>query len=128
MKRKTKVWLIVLGVFVVLVGAMAITAFSGMSAVRNAVVSSVDLSKIPDGTWPGSYAKGRFQFSVNVEVRGGRIEAVNLMNKTDPTGTAPAMAAAIVEKQSPAIDAVSGASLTTKAFAKAVENALLNAK
>ncbi len=128
MKRRTRVWLIVLGVFVALVGAVAITAFSGMRGVRDAVVTEVDLSRVPDGTWPGSYSQGRFQFAVNVAVRTGRIEAVDLVDRTKASDLTRAIAAAIVEKQAIAIDAVTGASLTTKAFTKAVENALQNAR
>ncbi len=124
MKRRGKGLLIGLGIFVVLVGIIAIAATSGMGAVRRTTVSEVDLSKIPDGAYTGAFARGRFQFAVDVSVKDHRIDAVSLGDPAKANDMTRAIAAAIIEKQKVAIDAVSGASLTTKAFTKAVENAL----
>jgi uncharacterized protein with FMN-binding domain len=109
---------------VVLVGLMAVASFAGMGAVRRAVVNEVDLTKVADGSYKGAFGAGRFQFAVTVSVKDHRIEAVDLVDASKATDMTRAISAAIVEKQKVALDAVSGASLTTRAFTKAVQNAL----
>lgn len=132
MKKKRRGCLIALIVFgavvVVLVGIMAAAAFPGMGYVRHMTIAPVDLSKVPDGSYQGSFHRGRFQFAVAVTVKGNRIEAIDMTDKAKATAITRAIAVAIIQKQSVAIDAVSGASLSTKAFAAAVGNALGGAK
>jgi uncharacterized protein with FMN-binding domain len=111
-------------VVVVLVGAMVIVTTSGMGAVRRTAVANVDLSAIGDGSYKGAFSKGRFHFDVIVDVKNNRIDAITLADPAKATDVTRAIAAAIIAKQSVTIDAVSGASLTTRAFAKAVEKAL----
>lgn len=129
MRKGRKALLIVGIVLVALVGLMAIGAFSGMSYVRRMTVSPVDLAAIADGVYTGSFKRGRFSYSVEVRVKDHRIEAVR------STGAGPAanplmeqIFGRIIQEQNVRIDAVSGASLTTKAVSKAVENALTRAK
>jgi uncharacterized protein with FMN-binding domain len=124
MAGKKRGWLIALGVIVVLVGAMAIAATAGMGAVRRTVVADVDMAQVPDGVSHGVFHEGRFQFAVTVEVKDNRIAAISMVDPAKTTDLTRALAAKIIDKQSVEIDAVSGASLTTRAFAKAVENAL----
>lgn len=125
MKKGKKALLIVGIVFIALIGILAIVALGGMSYIRNMAVDPVDLSKLADGVYPGSFIRGRFSYSVEVTLKDHRIEAVK------STGAEQAMGAMvqqifdrIVQDQTVAVDTVSGASLTTRAVAKAVENAL----
>jgi uncharacterized protein with FMN-binding domain len=116
--------IITLAVVVVLVGAMAAAAFPGMGAVRRTQVAAVDLSRVADGSYTGAFSAGRFQFAVNVDVKGNAITAVSLRDPARENDVTRAVAAAIIQKQTVVMDAVSGASLTTRAMTKAVENAL----
>lgn len=125
MKKGKKALLIVGIVFIALVGILAIVTLNGMGYVRKMTVDPVDLSKIADGAYTGSFTRGRFSYSVEVTLKDHRIEAVK------STGAGQAMGAVmqqifdrIVQDQSVVVDTVSGASLTTRAAAKAVENAL----
>ena len=129
MRKGRKALLIVGIVLAALVGLMAGVTFSGMGYVRRMTVNPVDLSAVADGVYPGSFKRGRFSYSVEVRVKEHWIEAVR------STGSAQAMNAVveqvlsrILREQSVRIDTVSGASLTTKAVSKAVENALKRAK
>jgi uncharacterized protein with FMN-binding domain len=120
-----KALLIVGIVLVALIGIMAIGAFSGMGAVRKLTVNPVDLSKIADGAYAGSFRIGRFSYSVELTVKDHRIEAVKSTGgKQAQDAVVQRIFARIVEEQSVKVDTVSGASLTTKAVSKAVENAL----
>jgi uncharacterized protein with FMN-binding domain len=125
LKKGKKALLIVGIIIVVLVAAMAIGTLNGMSYVRKMTVNLVDLSKISDGVYAGSFKKGRFSYSVEVAVKDHRIQAAK---PTDPKQVTSAIIeqifARIVQDQSVRVDTVSGASLTTKAVCKAAENAL----
>jgi uncharacterized protein with FMN-binding domain len=120
-----KVLLIVGIVVAALIGIMALAAFPGMGAVRRLTINPVDLSKIPDGVYPGAFQAGRFSHSVEVTVKDHRIVAARPAGKGQAQDSIiRQVLARIVETQSVKVDTVSGASLTTKAVSKAVENAL----
>lgn len=125
MKTGSKILLIVGIVIAALIGIMAIGAFYGMGAVRRLAVNPVDLAGIEDGVYSGSFRKGRFSYSVEVTVKDHRLQAVKSTGgRQAQDAVIQQIFARIVEVQSVQVDTVSGASLTTKAVSKAVENAL----
>jgi uncharacterized protein with FMN-binding domain len=124
-KKGIKALLIVGIVLAALLGIAAGAAFPGMGAVRRMTVNPVDLSRIADGAYPGNFQKGRFSYSVEVTVKDHRIQnATSAGSKQAQDAVVQRILARIVEAQSVRVDTVSGASLTTKAVSKAVENAL----
>lgn len=121
--RLMRVLLGVLGVLLVLMGFFM---FYGMGYIKGMTINDVDLSRVKDGTYTGSFKRGRWSYSVEVTVKEQKI--INIAS-SGPTakmmGDFDAKASqAIIARQSPKVDAVSGATITTKAFSKAVENAL----
>jgi uncharacterized protein with FMN-binding domain len=121
-----KIALIVLAVLAVLAVPMTILMFYGMSEIRQLVIREVDLQRVADGTYRGSYHKGRWTFDVDVVVQNHRIVSVKNTNaRMNAVKDWNAKAeAAMLAKQSNKIDVVSGATLNSKAFQKAVELAL----
>lgn len=117
---------IIIGGIVVLVAAMVIGAMSGMGEVRKLIINDVDLAAIADGVYSGSYHKTRWTYDLEVTVAGHKITSIKNTNpKTKMAkGFNDNAAMEIIKKQSPKIDAMSGATISTKAFSKAVENAL----
>jgi uncharacterized protein with FMN-binding domain len=117
---------IVIGGIVVLVAAMLTGAMSGMGEIRKLVINDVDLAAIADGVYSGSYHQARWTYDLEVTVAGHKITSIKNINpKTKRAkGFNGKAAMEIIKKQSPEIDAVSGATISTKAFGKAVENAL----
>jgi uncharacterized protein with FMN-binding domain len=113
----------------VLLALIAFGAFYGMRTVRGLIIEDVNLSLLPDGTYSGSYSMARWTYDVTIAVKDGRI--VDVAATSGKPGKADDFsieaAAEVVRAQSPLIDTVSGASLNTKAFAKAVQNALMPA-
>jgi uncharacterized protein with FMN-binding domain len=71
-----------------------------VKAVRALPIDHVDLAKVRDGTYQGDFAYGGFDYQVQVTVAGHQI------------------------KQKNDVDAVSGATTTSKALLKAIERAL----
>ena len=78
-----------------------------------------------DGAYPG-YARGHHgQVQVAVVVCNGRIDRVEVVrHKEKKSKEMNAVARKIIEKQSVQVDAVSGATVSSKAVMRAVENAL----
>jgi uncharacterized protein with FMN-binding domain len=121
-----KTLLAVLAVLALLAVPLSFLMFYGMGDIRKLVIRDVDLSKVADGTYTGSYHKGRWTYDVQVSVKDHRITAVK--NTNQRTGAQKEWnrqaEARILEKQAIDVDIVSGATLNSKAFEKAVEIAL----
>jgi uncharacterized protein with FMN-binding domain len=121
-----KLALSIVGFLVLLAVPLSILMFYGMSEVKQLVIREVDLQKVADGTYTGSYHKGRWTYDVEVVVQNHRLKSVKNVN---PRTRAlldwnTKAEAAILTSQSLGIDVVSGATLNSKAFQKAVEVAL----
>ena len=112
-------------VVIVLLGLFAVTR--GMKEIRNLSIEDPDVTKIQDGVYEGSYKKTRWNYGVKVTVKGGRIDNVEVTQKPDDGDFTSKAAQEIVNAQSVQIDTVSGASINTRAFQKAVETALKTA-
>jgi uncharacterized protein with FMN-binding domain len=102
-----------------------IYGFFGLKQARELDISRVDLSLVPDGTYTGTYKSYRWTNTVAVTVRDGQITAIE---PTVPLAGREDLAAEltqdIIERQRTDVDAVTGATASSNAFLKAVENAL----
>lgn len=122
-----KIVLIILGVILVIGVAGFIFASVGLSDIKNMVINEVDLSKVPDGVYTGKFQRARWNYAVEITIKNHEIiEIKNIDDKTDKGSMKLINSAieAILAKQSLEIDTISGATVNTKAFQKAVENAL----
>jgi uncharacterized protein with FMN-binding domain len=94
-------------------------------AYANLVINDVDLSQIPDGDYSGSFDLRIVAADVNVEVQNGRIESIEIVRHSHGRGAAgEAVTERVLQTQSLAVDAVSGATMSSKVILKAIENAL----
>lgn len=89
-------------------------------------IRSVDLSRVADGTYEGSFAYGSFSYVVSVLVENGRIEDIDILTnrKTKHALEAEGVVSRVLSEQKTDVDAVAGATTTSKALLKAIENAL----
>ena len=95
-------------------------------------ISHVDPATVSDGEYTGQFPfRERLLYKVKVTVKSGKITDIEVLeNGTEneyahkALGVVPRM----VEKQSPDVDVVSGATVTSKALMKCVEKALKKAK
>lgn len=127
MKKKNRIVLVALSVIVVLVIGAVVAVTAGLSEGENVMVAGIDLSDTIDGDYVGSYEQGRWSNTLTVHVKDHRIMGIDI----DKDVFAPSLTNCsnevfrrVMEKQDTRIDAVSGATVTTKAYLKAVENAL----
>jgi len=126
MKRKGKIALFAFIPVAIAIAIFSFFLFYGKEETLNLVITDIDFSKIPDGIYSGSYNKGRFNYRVEVDVRDGRILNINVINKPKVSlvDIPEKIINRVIEKQSLNIDTITGATVTSKAILKAIENAL----
>lgn len=102
----------------------------GLEEGARQVINQVDLTTLEDGSYNGSYNSGRWTNEVSVTVKDQKITKIELLK--DVTFSKPEETQKIfnkvIEEQNVDIDAMSGATVTGKAYLKSIENALLNGK
>jgi uncharacterized protein with FMN-binding domain len=128
MKKRKKgpiILLCVLGVLMVAVIGLAGFLMIGQN-IKNATIRDVDVANVPDGVYQGEGASGRFRNRLEVTVSGGRITDIQILK--DMVVAIPEISSqlfsSVIDRQSIAVDAASGATVTTKAYEKAMEDAL----
>ena len=100
-------------------------AFVDVIRYNELVIRDVDLQNIADGVYAGSFKGGRFSNSLAVTVRDHTIVDIKRLKPSMPQEyVRQKIYAKVMEKQSLQIDTVSGATVTTLATLKAIENAL----
>jgi uncharacterized protein with FMN-binding domain len=108
----------------------ACLAFAAMTA---AIVSCARPSggQWKDGSYPGKAEGVHGEIDLTVTVEKGKISRIEVTKQEEAAGVSDAAFAEvprrIIEKQSTAVDAVSGASMTSKAIMAAAQDALAKA-
>jgi len=101
---------------------------------RSLPLNAVDFSKLSDGTYHGAYEGGMYKWRANecdVTVANGQVFDIQLVGSQDPGGENTqheALYDRVIQAQSLQVDTISGATLTSKAYLKAIENALIQAE
>ena len=97
-------------------------------------LNAVDFDKLNDGIYHGVYEGGLYTWRANecdVTVTNGKVTDIQLVGSKDPgaenTGH-EMLYDRVIEAQSLQVDTISGATLTSKAYLQAVENALVQAQ
>ena len=129
MTQRNKAVLIVLSVLLViglLAGGLYLKSIGDYKAKVDALAfDEIDLSKVANGVYEGQCDTGVVRARVQVTVRDHRMESIELLEHENGRGTpAEAILDQMVQKQTTAVDAVSGATCSSKVIRKAVENAL----
>lgn len=94
-------------------------------AIRELKISNVDLSKISDGKYTGSYDVGYVGAKVAVTVKNNEIVDITLLSHKNERGKpAEVIPEKVVKAQSLQVDTISGATNSSKVILKAIENAL----
>ncbi len=101
---------------------------------RSLPLNAVDFGKLNDGTYHGVYEGGMYKWRKNecdVTVKNGKVADIKLTACIDPAkenAGAEMMYERVIAAQSLQVDTVSMATLTSKAYLQAVENALIPAQ
>ena len=89
-------------------------------------ISAVNPSSLSDGTYKGSYSAGRWSNEVSVIIKGGKITDIKVVKDVGfvQKGLSDELFSRVINAQNTTVDTVSGATVTSKAYLKSIENAL----
>ena len=126
MKKVFKI-VVILVLFVLVIGGGAMFYITrGLDTIEDLTINSCDLTSLEDGLYTGKFEMGRFSNEIDVEVKENSITSITLVEdvrfaRPDITEE---LFSKIMETQNTNVDITSGATVTSKAYLKAIENAL----
>ena len=118
---------LVFGAILLLLTVVLFAMLNGLSDGKNVVLNGVDLSRISDGDYTGTYEHERWTNTLTVHVENKKIVRIDINKDVFAAGVthcSEEVFRRVTEAQNTQVDAVSGATVTTKAYLKAIENAL----
>ncbi|MDR5658400.1 FMN-binding protein [Serpentinicella sp. ANB-PHB4] len=124
MKKAIK---IIAGIFlgIILVGAGGLFFMTrGLEEGKMVTIGEVDITGLEDGIYIGEYNSRRWTNKVEVKVQSNEIVEINLTDGFTHKDVMEKVYHRIIKDQSLDIDVVSGATVSSKAYIKAIENAL----
>ena len=124
-----KILTVVLAVAVIGAAIFCIVYLKQVSDYKEAIASmtfaEIDLTAVSDGTYMGEYDAGMVSAKVQVTVENHEIREIQLLEHHNDRGApAESILDRMVEEQRTDVDAVTGATNSSKILRKAVENAL----
>ena len=123
--------MVLIAVIGILAAAASIksTVEKSLDQLSETTINDVDLSRIPDGAYTGSYKVFPVEAEVKVTVKDGSILDIEIVRHINGRGSsAETIPDRVTEAQSLNVDIVTGATYSSKVILKAIENALVNAK
>ncbi|MBC3890005.1 FMN-binding protein [Acetobacterium paludosum] len=128
MKKALIIILVILGVIILAIGGGILYISNGLESGKNLVINSVDPTQVADGVYTGSYQGGRWSNEVEVTVSEKKITQINVIKSVnfEKPEVTNALINNVIEKQNTLVDSISGATVTSKAYLKSIENALSN--
>lgn len=114
-------------VVVVHIGSALFSVISYQKEVSRIDISEIDISQVPEGIYEGEYDVKYIYAKVAVTVKNGKITNIEILEHRNERGSsAESITSQIIDKQNINVDAVSGATNSSKVIKKAVENAFVN--
>ncbi len=113
--------------FIIVASSSMFYLTKGLEEVLNVGINPVDLSGIEDGVYSGSYDLGRWANELKVTVENHKITDIQI--EEDVKFAQPEVSSQlfqrVIKEQNTTVDAISGATVTSKAYLKSIENALI---
>lgn len=120
--KKRRLAVIIAAVLILGLGA---AVFANLPRPISAYNTAFNLETIEDGLYLGSCDNGLVKVQVEVKVKNKKIENVNILqHQNGMGGAAEKITEQAVKAQSVEVDAISGATMSSKTILKAIENAL----
>lgn len=118
-------FLIVIALIIIVMVVFFIKSQSNLENLTSLEIQDIDLSKIEDGNYEGSYESFPVSVEVNVEVKNHEIIDIKILKHVNGQGgPAEKITEHIIEAQSLKVDAIAGATYSSMVIIKAVEDAL----
>lgn len=127
--RGRKILLVTVILLLVLIIPGCVAFYREHREVRSLTLEGVDFSRLKDGTYSGENPGGLYGWRasrVEVTVHTGRVTDIIIFESAE-SADFDLVARQIIQAQSLDVDGITGASLTSRAFLKTVETALIPA-
>jgi len=126
MKKVYKVLLGFMGLILFIIVISLFVLMNGMKDVETIKVNKIDLLNIEDGSYTGSFDVARWTNTVEVKVANHEIVEIVVLDDVmiGLEGMSNRLFENVIKEQSLDVDIETGASITSKAYLKAIENAL----
>jgi uncharacterized protein with FMN-binding domain len=112
-------------VIILFLGIFAVSLSGCVSGLDEIQARTPDLQGKADGTYRGHYKVGPVSVVVDVEINDKTMTNIAIIKHFNGRGEkAEVITETVIAKQSLAVDAISGATASSKAILKAIENAL----
>lgn len=126
MKKLVKISLIILAILLISVSTMMFIFMNGMDEAKAIQINSIDLSKVEDGDYVGSFELTRWSNEIKVTIKDHQIIKLELVDdvmfKIDEV--TKTLFDRVIQNQSLDVDIETGSTITSHAYLKAIENAL----
>lgn len=126
MKKVFKILVALLIVLFVIALTSVFFISRGLKSGMNLEINDVNLTSLNDGIYNGKYNAGRWSNEMNITIKDHKIIKIEVIK--DVSFSLPEVTQAIIskvlEKQNTNVDIISGSTVTSKAYLKAIENAL----
>jgi len=126
MKKGLKILITLIVLIAVIIGGAMIALNQGIEEGKNVEITGLNLSNIEDGTYKGKFDFQRWSNELNVVVKEHKITDIEIVKDVrfpNPELTSQ-LFEEVIEVQDTTVDIVSGSTVTSKAYLKAIENAL----
>ncbi len=127
--RVRKIFLVTVSILFVLSLPGCIAFYKEHREVRGLTLDGVDFSRLKDGVYPGENSGGLYGWRasrIEVTVQMGRVTDIKILESAEEADFKQVVRQ-IIQSQSLVVDGITGASLTSRAFLKTVETALIPA-
>lgn len=126
MRKILKGFAIFLAALVIVFTGLFVWLTQGLDEKSRPVLSGVSAAGLTDGEYDGFYDGGRWTNRVKVTVSGGQIAGVALAQDVmfHNSQVSGELFRRVIAQQATQVDVVSGSTVTSRAYLKAIENAL----
>lgn len=119
--------ILTIGIVIVLIFIGGISFLTkGLKTMSKIEINNVEVSSLSDGVYSGEYKGGRWTNTVDVTIKNYKITKIDIVKdvifKRDDVRKN--LFNRVMEKQNVDVDTISGATVTSKAYLKSIENAL----
>ncbi len=127
MKKHRWISLVLIGLFVVAVAVSVSLAFvqAQLDKLETTQLETLDLSKVSNGTYEGSYTAFPVSVTLSVTVFDHQITSITILKHDNGQGKpAEVILSDVIDAQSLQVDVISGATYSSKVILLAIQNAL----
>jgi len=127
MKRRYVIVLAVVACLAIGISAVMVISQKKLNQLAAAPIWDLDLTKKSDGVYEGEYSAFPIRVKVEVTVAQHKITKIDIIKHDNGKGApAEAITDQVIQAQTLNVDTISGATYSSKAILKAIENAFLN--